>query len=71
MRYFFDMDEGSPPDDVGLELFDMVAVRHEAMMGVRDFIADGPSPEWNGKRFEMRVTDAAGICVLKMQFRTI
>ncbi len=68
MRYFFNI-QGEPfEDDTGVELPDIAAVRQHAVTHAADILSDHSIAASLPDRFEVRVTDASGAAVLKLEF---
>lgn len=68
-RYFFNVEDGTNiPDETGIELPDLAAVRREAVRFSGALLVETKVDFWNGGRWIMRVQDEAGRDVLSLQF---
>jgi hypothetical protein len=69
MRYFFHVTDGfDRPDEVGLELPDLAAVRAEAIRSAGEMVRELDRKLYPNSVWEMRVTDQPGRTILTCRF---
>ena len=71
-RYFFNVIDGlSLPDPVGTELPDIGTARALAIKTSGEILRDMGAQFWNGKEWEMEVSDESGQVLFALRFSAV
>jgi hypothetical protein len=67
-RYSFHVDDGSSPDDDGVEVADIAVAKCEAVKLAGQLVCEAAGEFWGKKDFGVTVANAAGLTLFSLRF---